>query len=224
MTRVLEKDRLAANLDRLKGRIAAAAERAGRSPEGISLVAVTKTVGIPEVQTLYELGVREFGENRLQAAQPKIEALGSAYTWHMIGPIQSRKTRDVATFFDYADAVDRWKVLSLLDEQCAAAEKRMPVLLEVNVSGEESKHGFKPDEVGDVLARSQTLENIMIKGLMTMAPLVEDTERVRPVFTRLRELAQELQLDTLSMGMSNDFEVAIEEGATQIRVGSLLFA
>lgn len=220
----VEKDRLAENLGNLRKRIASAAERAGRNPDDVSLVAVTKTVGVPEVQALYDLGVRDFGENRVQVAQPKIEALGGTYSWHMIGPIQSRKTRDVAALFARADAVDRWKILRLLDERCAEEGKKMPVLLEVNVSGEESKHGFQPESVKDVLNRSRECENIAVEGLMTMAPLVDDPEEIRPVFARLRELANGLGLSTVSMGMSNDFEVAIEEGATQIRVGTLLFA
>lgn len=212
------------NLLRISGRIAQAATRAGRSPDNVQLVAVTKAVGIEEILCLIDLGQTHFGENRLHVAAPKIEAIDSRnLVWHMIGNVQRRKAGDIAALFDAVDAIDRLEVAEALEKRCAERNKPLRVLIEVNVSGEEAKHGFSPDEVPQALERISALEHLTVDGLMTMAPFVADPEETRPVFEGLRQLAKAHGLRELSMGMSNDYEVAIEEGATQVRIGTALF-
>lgn len=220
----VDRTKIETNLRAVMDRIGRAARRSGRSPDMVRLVAVTKTVGIDEVNTLFELGVAEVGENRVEEAREKIGGIPGQLRWHMVGNIQRRKARDVAALFDYVDAVDRTEVAETLDRHCEALQKRLPILIEVNVSGEPTKHGFSPDELDQVVDRCRALVHLDVQGLMTMAPLVDDPERVRPVFAALRTLGERLQLAELSMGMSNDFEVAIEEGATQVRIGTALFA
>ncbi len=213
------------NLAHIRGRIEAAVHRVGRNPREVQLVAVTKTVGIEEIQALRGLGVTDFGENRIEPAQAKIEAVGPAAVWHMIGTVQRRKCPDIVRWFDRVDAVDRLAVAEALDRHCreSGREEPLPVLVEVNVSGEASKHGFAPGELPDALAQMRNLDYVRVDGVLTMAPFVDDPEDTRPVFARLRRLAVDHGLTTLSMGMTNDFEVAIEEGATQVRIGSALF-
>jgi len=217
------RERIAQNLEEVRARITEAARRAGRSPESVRLVAVTKSVGIAEAQALLDLGVTDLGENRVDIAQNKIEAIEKPVCWHMIGNVQRRKARDIVVLFDRVDAVDRIEVAEALDKRCRELGKILPILIEVNVSGEESKHGFEPDEVAGIIDRIGALDALRVEGLMTMAPFVGDPETVRPVFARLRDLAAQLDLHALSMGMTNDFEVAIEEGATEVRVGTALF-
>jgi pyridoxal phosphate enzyme (YggS family) len=221
----LDKVRIANNLRELQQRIDEAARRSGRTGKDVRLVAVTKTVGVEEVEVLFDLGLHEFGENRLHDAQPKIEAFAEKdVTWHMIGSVQRRKARDVVELFDYVDSVDRYELAEALDRRCQTREHALPVLVEVNVSNEATKHGFEPGELDEALKRMDGLEHLRVEGLMTMAPFVADPEKIRPVFAGLRRLAEQVGLPELSMGMSNDFEVAVEEGATQVRIGSLLFA
>lgn len=212
------------NLERVRARMAEAAGRSGRSSDSVRLVAVTKAVGIEEARTLLELGVRDLGENRVEDARPKVDVVGSQAQWHMIGTVQRRKAGEVVELFACVDSVDRVELAEALERKCAEHGKTMPVLLEVNVSGEASKHGFIPADLPSALERMRRLAYLRAEGLMTMAPLVDDPEEVRPVFTALRKLAEQVGLNVLSMGMSNDFEVAIEEGATQVRIGTALFA
>lgn len=219
----IPRERIAINLDAVRRRMAAAAERAGHPPETVQLVAVTKTVGLDEVHALCDLGIQHLGENRLQAAQPKIAALDRDVLWHMIGPVQRRKAKEVVNLFQCVDAVDRIEVAEALNKRCDEQGTRMDVLLEVNVSGEQQKHGFRPDELELALDSMRKLDSLRVQGLMTMAPYVEDPEKTRPVFAGLRRIAQQFGLTELSMGMTNDFEIAIEEGATQVRIGSALF-
>ena len=211
------------NLARIQDRIANAAARAGRSPEAIKLVAVTKSVGPDEVETLHRLGVKAFGENRLPGVADKKGRLGGAGEWHMVGNVQRRKCPDVVTLFHWVDAVDRLKLAEALQRRCEEAGKRLDVLLEVNVSGEDSKHGVRPADAPALIESMAQLDRLTVRGLMTMAPYVEDPEETRPVFTGLRHLGEQVGLPELSMGMSNDFEVAVEEGATQLRIGAALF-
>ncbi len=219
------RDRIKGNLERVAGQIDAAAERSGRSGGDVLLVAVTKTVGIEEINILRELGVTDFGENRIHVAQPKIDIIGrETVNWHMIGSIQRRKTGDVADLFAFVDSIDRVEVAEALNKRCEPLGKTMDVLIEVNVSGEESKHGFTGDNIAEALDKMNEFNNLRIKGLMTMAPFVADPELARPFFAKLRELTDKFGLREASMGMTNDFEVAIEEGATQVRIGSALFA
>ena len=219
----IARTQIEANLARVRGRMADAAQRAGRSPESVRLVAVTKSVGIEEARILHELGVAALGENRVEDARAKIETLDPAVEWHMIGSVQRRKARDVAALFDTVDTVDRLELAEALEQRCRELDKVIRVLVEANVSGEPSKHGFAPEALAAVVGLMRAMPHLRVEGLMTMAPLVEDPEAVRPVFARLRQWAERLGLRELSMGMSNDFEVAIEEGATQVRIGTALF-
>lgn len=214
---------IAANLERVNKRIARACERGGRSPEDVALVAVTKTVGLSEIQAAYNLGVRDFGENRVQEAAAKIGQLTDLVprpTWHMVGHLQTNKAKVAVGLFDMIQSVDSVRLAGILSRQ---TEKALPVLLEVNVSGEASKSGFTPAEVAPALDEIARLPHLEVSGLMTIAPLAADAESVRPVFRQLRWLRDELGLEHLSMGMTDDFEVAIEEGATIIRVGRAIF-
>jgi pyridoxal phosphate enzyme (YggS family) len=217
------RDDIERNLERVRARMDEAAMRSGRSCGSVRLVAVTKTVGVEEVRILLELGVTEFGENRVDEARLKVETIGSLAQWHMIGSVQRRKAGEVVDLFACVDSVDRVELAEALERKCAERGKVMPVLLEINVSGEASKHGFVPADLPSALDRIRALPHLRVAGLMTMAPFVDDPNEVRPVFAALRGLAEKMGLKELSMGMSNDFEVAIEEGATQVRIGTALF-
>ncbi len=212
------------NLEAVTGRIADAARRAGRAPESVLLIPVTKTVGVGEAQALVDAGVTHLGENRIEVARAKVEALGAKVLWHMVGSVQRRKCRGVVAMFDYVDSVDRIEVAEALERRCAEQEKGLHVLVEVNVSGEEAKHGFEPEDLGRAVEAIGEMPHLQLDGLMTMAPFFDDPELTRPVFAKLRALAENYGLKELSMGMTNDFEVAVEEGATQVRVGTALFA
>jgi len=213
------------NLVEVRQRIDAASRRAGRDAGCIQLVAVTKSVGVEEVQALLDLGVADFGENRPERAREKIERFRHAASWHMIGTVQRRKCPEIVRFFDCVDAVDRIEAAEALHRRCeeSGREAPLPILIEVNVSGEVSKHGFAPGQLPEVLDALRGLSLLRVDGLMTMAPFSETPEDARPYFARLRALADANRLAAVSMGMSNDYEVAIEEGATQVRIGSALF-
>jgi pyridoxal phosphate enzyme (YggS family) len=230
-----------ANLRSVQDRIAGAARRAGRDPSDIILVAVTKTQPPEAIRAIYELGIRHFGENRVEEAEAKVQDLPDDITWHMIGHIQSRKAKRVIPLFHIVHSVDSVKLARRLDGLCADRTRPLPILLEFNVSGETSKYGLSADHWGRDTAERETLlahigemitsPHLEVQGLMTMAPIVAKPEDARPVFVRLRQLRDELA-DTfprhkwqhLSMGMTDDFEVAIEEGATIVRVGRAIFA
>lgn len=222
-----------ANLAWVWQRIEAAAQRAGRPSSDVTLVAVSKTHPIEAIATAYALGQRDFGENRVEELWPKVEAakeLGlDGIRWHLIGTIQSRKSADAIGPFALIHSVDRLKLANRLERDAAAAGKVIDVLLEVNVSGEESKHGFAPDEVLAALPELLSYQAVRVRGLMTMAPFVDDAEDARPIFRQLHQLRERVKNEAgvlwpeLSMGMTNDFEVAVEEGATLVRVGSAIF-
>jgi pyridoxal phosphate enzyme (YggS family) len=224
---------IAANLESVRRRMVAAAKRAGRDPGDVLLVAVSKTHPLAAIEAAVAAGQRDFGENRLEELWPKVEGAGVAHlnvNWHFIGTIQSRKTGEAVGPWTLIHSVDRAKIAQRLSRDAVAAGQVLAVLLEVNASGEASKHGFAPAELLATATDLAVLPGIRIQGLMTMAPLVEDPEAARPVFRALRELRDDLivrcpQIEWrhLSMGMTNDFEVAIEEGATLIRVGSAIF-
>ncbi|HIJ66532.1 MAG TPA: YggS family pyridoxal phosphate-dependent enzyme [Candidatus Hydrogenedentes bacterium] len=215
--------RIKQNLDATLRRIADAAARAGRSPDEVRLVAITKSVSVDAAQALCEFGVKDLGENRVAAAREKIEGLGLPVRWHMVGNIQRRKCKDIAALFDCVDSVSRVEVAEALQHRCEDAGKQLRVLIEVNVSGESTKHGLAPENLGATLERVARMPNLTVDGLMTMAPLYDDPELARPVFADLRKLGNRFNLKELSMGMTNDFEVAVEEGATQVRIGTALF-
>jgi len=211
----------------VKAEIAAAAENAGRDPSVIKLVAVTKTVSVEEVRQALALGISDFGENRVQDAAPKVAALPEA-RWHFIGHLQSNKVKDVLPFYTLIHSLDRPSLAAALQNAAERFDKFVDVLVQVNVSGEDSKFGLEPSALADFLGYLNGLQRIRIHGLMTMAPFVDDPEEVRPVFHRLRELRDRYTtsgngLQELSMGMTNDYKVAVEEGATIVRIGSALF-
>jgi pyridoxal phosphate enzyme (YggS family) len=228
------------NVTQVMDRIAAAAWRAGRDPVEVTLVAVAKTFPAEAVVEAHRAGVSVFGENRVQEAQPKIAAVAAvlgegAVSWHMVGHLQRNKAKRAVTSFDLIHSVDSLRLAKELDKRCAAlgAEKRIPVLLEVNVSSEATKYGLPADDKAQLAAVVEAilaLPHLVLQGLMTMAPIVVDPEEARPYFRLLRRLRDELarQFPTvewrhLSMGMTEDFEVAVEEGATLVRIGRAIF-
>ena len=220
-----------ANLESVRRRIAAAAERSGRAPGSVRLVAVTKTVGLEEIRALHDLGVRDFGESRVLEALRRIEALkGLGARWHMIGHIQTRKAGKAIGAFDLIHSLDSLRLAQALEAAAARSEVVVSALVEVNVSGERTKSGFAPGELGPALEKISPMKSLRVDGLMAMAPIAADPERTRPVFAELRALrdrfaraAPGIELRLLSMGMSQDFEVAVEEGADLVRVGAALF-
>jgi len=222
---------LGRNLDDVRERMAAAAERAGRRPDQVLLVAVVKTVGPEVVRALQALGVTDVGENRVQEARRKLEALGGnlGLHWHMIGHLQTNKVRHALRLFEMVHSVDSVRLAEALDQRAEREGRAVPVLIQCNTSGEETKFGVGPAQLRKLLDATMPLEHVRVKGLMTMAPFVDDPETVRPCFAAHRELAERaraatgLPLPHLSMGMTQDFEVAIEEGATMVRIGSALF-
>lgn len=220
---------LATNLASVQARIRAAAERAGRDPAEVVLVAVTKGQPPEVVTAAAALGLRVFGENRVQEAKAKIPLCPDSLHWHMIGHLQTNKCRDAVELFEMIQSVDSLHLARELNKRAEQAAKRMPILIEVNASGESTKFGYKPEGLLTELKAINQLPRLEIQGLMTMAPWTPEPEKVRPVFRKLRELKIECEqilgapLPHLSMGMSNDFEVAIEEGATIVRIGTALF-
>jgi pyridoxal phosphate enzyme (YggS family) len=211
------------NLTLITDRIHNACRLSGRSAEEVTLVAVTKTVNAEAVRAAYNLGLRHFGENRVQEATAKIEELAQerpAITWHMIGHLQTNKAGQAVRYFDIIESVDSVRLANLINGHL---QQKMPVLLQVNVAGEDTKSGFELSEIHRAAEEIGKLDKLEIKGLMTIAPLTDNPEEVRPVFRKLRELRNDLKLEHLSMGMTDDFEVAIEEGATIVRIGRAIF-
>jgi len=219
--------------DALRGirqRIHRACERQGRDPAGVTLVAVSKRKPAEAIRTAYAAaGQRAFGENYVQELVSKAAALSdlSDLQWHCIGHVQKNKAREVVQIAAMAETVDRLSLVSALQRRAAAADRWLDVLIQVNISGEQSKSGCEPGAVGDLIGSLRDAPRLHLRGLMTMPPYLADPEDVRPYFRRLRELREahggEQALPELSMGMSHDFEVAIEEGATIVRVGSAIF-
>ncbi len=225
------RENLALNLERVRANVAESARRSGRSPSDITLVAVSKTIPVELVKIAYNLGVTHFGENRVQDALPKIgDFHPMGVYWHMIGHLQSNKAGKVVSSFDSVQSVDSLHLAETLNRHAEEVGKRLPILLQVNVSGEASKEGMTPAEVPRLAHQIVALPALEVQGLMTIAPLVEDPEEVRPVFRALRELRDQLQDEVpegawhhLSMGMTDDYRIAIEEGATIIRIGRAIF-
>jgi pyridoxal phosphate enzyme (YggS family) len=216
---------------RVQSDIQRLAERAGRDPNSVTLVGVSKTVGWPEILSSYELGIRHFGENRVQDTKARIPTdRPPELTLHLIGQLQTNKVGQALEMFDVVESVDRPSLIAELEKQAARRDRVVPVLLQVNVAREEQKSGCDPDDAEQLALAIAAATHLRLDGLMTIAPLADDPEDVRPVFAGLRELRdrlqaeQGLQLPVLSMGMSNDYPVAIAEGATHIRVGRALFA
>jgi pyridoxal phosphate enzyme (YggS family) len=225
---------IAHNVASVRGRIASAAARAGRTPSDVTLVAVTKTRTPAEIEAAYRAGVRHLGENRVEEAAEKLPQLDlGGVTWHMVGHVQGRKARRAAELFDVVQSVDSVRLAHRLERFVAERDEVLPILIEVNVSGEETKYGFRIAERAELdkaIAEILALSHLRLEGLMTVAPLCDDPEQVRPVFARLRELLHELRAHFpqgewkhLSMGMTDDYSVAVEEGATIVRIGRALF-
>lgn len=214
---------IAANLAAVRTRIAAAAARAERDPAGITLIAVTKTFPAETVAAAVAAGLRDIGENRVQEAEakrPALAALAPPPAWHLIGHLQRNKVKTALRLFDILHSVDS---LTLAEAISRHAARPVRVLLEVNVGGEASKDGFAPEVTLRAVEQVARLPNLDVRGLMTVAPAADNPEDVRPVFRRLRELRDAAGLRELSMGMTHDFEAAVEEGATMVRVGRALF-
>ena len=226
---------IAEQLAAIRERIAAAAKRAGRGPDDIALMAVCKTFPADAIVEVYAAGQRLFGENRVQEFADKFPALGELHDaeFHMIGHLQSNKTAKAAEIFHAVDSIDSAKLAQRLNDAAQKLGKTLDVLIEINVGGELAKSGLAPEspEIEAILSHAPGWRNLHIRGLMTVPPFTDDPEGARPYFRKLRELRDRLaacnmpsvNLDTLSMGMSHDFEVAIEEGSTCVRIGTAIF-
>ncbi|HZK28765.1 MAG TPA: YggS family pyridoxal phosphate-dependent enzyme [Clostridia bacterium] len=221
------------NLTRVREAIEKSAVTSGRAPQSAKLIAVTKGLPLSDLEIALSYGQEAFGENRVQELTAKMEEAKErelACEWHMIGTLQTNKARFIVGEVDLIHSVDRVRLLRVIEQNASQRNIVQKVLLQVNVSGETSKHGFRPEKLGDLLDLQQEFAHIRIIGLMTMAPHFADPEQARPVFSRLRELRDDLavahnspQLTELSMGMTNDYIQAVEEGATLVRVGSAIF-
>jgi len=219
------------NLERVRERIAKAAVRSGRHPQEIRLVAVTKTVDAGRIAEAVNAGVEILGENYVQEARQKQEGLPRRVCWHMIGHLQSNKARLAVELFDVVETVDREKILRELNRHAGEAGKPLSVMIQLNLSGEASKSGAVEDRALELISAAAACEHLRCVGLMTIPPYYDDPERARPFFSQLRRLRDRLgpgcpggvKLDWLSMGMSGDFEVAVEEGATHVRIGTAIF-
>ena len=220
---------LADNLEKVRQRIAAACARVNRDPASVTLLAVTKTQPPEVVNEAARLGLSLFGENKVQEAKGKIPLCSGRLAWQMIGHLQSNKARDAVALFSMIQSVDSLHLAEEINQRAEQAAKTMPILLEVNIVGEASKFGYKPEQLLADFNRLNELPRLEIHGLMTVPPWTPLPERVRPVFARLRQLKEQCEqilgapLPHLSMGMTGDFEVAIEEGATLVRIGTALF-
>ena len=219
------------NLEHVKERVKAACMRSGRNPDDVTILAVSKTKPAEDIMALYEAGQRDFGENYVQELREKHERLPSDIRWHMIGHLQRNKVKYIADFIEMIHSVDSAALALTIEKEAAKHDRVIPVLIEVNVAGEESKYGVTPDEVPELARVIGDLPHVSLRGLMTSAPLVQDPEEDRAVFRKLAQLGVDMNLendnnvkvDVLSMGMSNDFEVAVEEGSTCVRVGTVIF-
>lgn len=220
---------LAANLEFVRSRIENACRSAGREPSSVLLLPISKGHPPDAVNEIARLGLKIIGENKVQEAKAKIPLCSGNIRWHMVGHLQTNKCRDAVALFDMIQSVDSLHLAEEIQRRAEQAARRMPVLLEVNLAGEASKFGYRPDQVLKDLPEINQLARVEVQGLMTVPPWGPNPEKVRPYFQRLRELKQECEqvlgapLPHLSMGMSADFEIAIEEGATIIRIGTALF-
>ena len=216
-------------INRIQDDIAGACQRAGRSLDEVQLIAVSKTYGPEIVRAAADGGVRIFGESKVQEAKAKRPLCPGHLEWHLIGHLQSNKAKLAVQLFDFIHSIDSIKLLQVVERACDAAGRSMPVCLEVNVSGEPSKYGATPEQLPALIEVAATCKRVEVVGLMTIPPWAEDPEKARPYFAQLRALRErcmkewQFPLAELSMGMSADFRVAIEEGATMVRVGTQLF-
>jgi len=224
-------DDIAGNIARVRERICNTALQAGRNPEEVTLVAVTKKVGLSRIKEAIDAGLTTFGENYVQEAREKISQIGQGVTWHMVGHLQTNKVKYVVPLFSMIHSVDSVHLAQEISKRAIKLGKSIDVLIQVNISGEETKSGITYDRLIQRLEAIAPLKGIQVRGLMTMPPYFSDPEITRPYFKKLRQLRDRLipslpdsvSLSHLSMGMSGDFEVAIEEGATMVRVGTAIF-
>ncbi|HHX51754.1 MAG TPA: YggS family pyridoxal phosphate-dependent enzyme [Clostridia bacterium] len=222
---------IAADLAGIRQRIRQAAEKVGQDPASIQLVAVTKNIEIPLIEEACARGLTDLGENRVQELVKKYEVMGDKARWHLIGHLQTNKVKYIVDKVCLVHSLDRMNLAREINKRAGSLGRKLPVLVQVNVAEEESKFGLKVTEVLPFIREVKDLEWISIQGLMTMAPFVDDPEKVRPVFRCLKELQEEIasndfpgvEMRYLSMGMTNDFDVAIEEGANMIRIGTGIF-
>ncbi|MGO8949429.1 MAG: YggS family pyridoxal phosphate-dependent enzyme [Ktedonobacterales bacterium] len=227
-----DTDTLARRAEQLRARVAGAAKRSGRLEESVTIVGASKTVPVESIRAAFDLGFTTFGENRVQEARLKIASLPlPGIQWELIGHLQTNKAARATELFARIESVDSLRLAQALNGAAAQQGRILPILLEVNVSGEATKSGLRPDELMDAFVALTELTSLRPEGLMTVAPLAQDPEQVRPIFQQLRSLRDQLRAQPgfdgrwheLSMGMSDDFEVAIEEGATIVRIGRALF-
>ena len=219
------------NLEIINEKIKKAALKTNRNPEEIKLVAVTKTATIEQIKEAISAGVKIIGENKVQEAKEKYQILSADIEWHLVGHLQTNKVKYAIEIFDLIHSVDSIKLAKEIDRRSLQFGMITNVLVEVNVSGEETKYGIKPEEVEPFLKEISEFSRIKVRGLMTITPIAEDKEEVRPYFRKLRELFEKIKIkniknirmDYLSMGMTEDFEVAIEEGANMVRIGRGIF-
>ena len=222
---------LAENLQNVEERIQAACARANRDRNEVTLIAVSKTKPVSMLEEVYAEGIRCFGENKVQELTEKHDKLPSDVKWHMIGHLQRNKVKYIVDKVDLIHSVDSVRLAETIEQEAAKKDVIVPVLVEVNVAEEDSKFGLKVNEVLSIIEEISKFPHIRIKGLMTIAPYVENPEENRPVFARLRKLSVDIaeknidnvSVEILSMGMTNDYEIAIEEGATMVRVGTGIF-
>lgn len=219
------------NLETINKKIKKAALKVNRNFREIKLVAVTKTATIEQIKEAISTGVKIIGENKVQEAKEKYQILTADIEWHLVGHLQTNKVKYAIEIFDFIHSVDSIRLAKEIDKRSLQFGKITNVLVEVNISGEETKYGIKPERVEPFLKEISEFSRIRVRGLMTIAPIVEDKEEVRPYFRKLRELSKEIKskniknvkMDHLSMGMTDDFEVAIEEGANMVRIGRGIF-
>ncbi|HXG59373.1 MAG TPA: YggS family pyridoxal phosphate-dependent enzyme [Thermoanaerobaculia bacterium] len=219
---MLSAEQIRCNAEAVRARIAAACERSGRRPGDVTLVAVTKTFPAGAVDAALEAGITHVGENRVQEARDKIPAVRGRAVWHLIGHLQSNKAKDAVRLFDVIESVDSLELAAKLAKIAVAAGKRQEILLQVNIGREPQKNGIDPAEVEAVAARVRSMEGLALRGLMTIPP-IGTPEETRQWFAALRGMRDSLGLEDLSMGMTDDFEVAIEEGSTIVRIGRAIF-
>ena len=223
LIRGLQPARVRANLEAVRAEIAAAADRAGRDPQEVEVCAATKYLPVDELGALAEAGITLVGENRAQDLEAKVAAQGDRFTWDFIGQLQSRKVKQIVPLVRVIHSLASESALAQLERHAGAARPGLEALVELNVSGEEGKAGVSPDALADFLARSPVGGVVPITGLMTMPPLAGDPEASRPFFARLRDLAGAHGLARLSMGTTQDYPVAVEEGSTIVRIGTRLY-
>ena len=219
------------NIEEVRSRIENACRKAGRDPSEVTLIAVSKTMPVEDLLRARELGMKHFGENKVQEIVDKYDQIPKDQTWHMIGHLQRNKVKYIIDKVAMIHSVDSLRLAEAISKEAVKKDVVMPVLIEVNVAGEESKFGVSPDDVKQLVKEISVLPNIRVKGLMTIAPFVENGEENRPVFRRLREISVDIAqenidnvcMNVLSMGMTVDYDVAVEEGATMVRVGTAIF-